>query len=77
MTKISKCGITRKSNGRETIGDLYVKIIPEPIFNLTDEQKKICSELLKTITLDNGSEIKKKYEKNVEEFEKILQRFKK
>lgn len=77
MTKISKCGITRKSNGRETIGDLYVKIIPEPIFNLTDEQKKICSELLKTITLDNGSDIKKKYEKNVEEFEKTLQRIKK
>lgn len=68
-TKIPNCGMKRSVYGRDNFGNLFVNIIPEPILNLKDSQRKLCKKLLDSIDSSNKSEARKNLEKCVKKFE--------
>jgi molecular chaperone DnaJ len=66
--KIPNCGVKKKALG-EFFGSMYVNIIPEPLENLKDSQKKLCKKLLDSIDSSNKSETSKHMEELVRKFE--------
>jgi molecular chaperone DnaJ len=71
--KITGAGVKRK-NG--PTGDLHIHIVPVPITNLTDEQKKITQSLIDSLKPENIKMVKD-YEKNVETNNKIFEKYNK
>lgn len=69
--KITGAGIKRKDG---TTGDLHIHIIPVPISNLTDEQKKLTQSLIDSLKPDNIKMVND-YEKNVENNNKLFEKY--
>ena len=66
--KIPNCGVKKTTLG-EFCGNMYVNIVPEPLTNLKDSQKKLCKKLLDSIDASNKSEASKSMEELVRKFE--------
>jgi len=69
VAHLAGCGIRRETPNGEVKGDLYITISTEPIANLTDEQKKLCKQLLDSLTESNKTKPRMDHEKLVQEFE--------
>lgn len=72
LVKIPGYGIRKKN----VSGDLYVQVIPEPIANLTNEQKKLLKKLNETIEMSN-TPLRQKLDMDVRKFNDNAMAFKK
>jgi len=75
VAKLSGYGIRKTTRfGGKVSGDLYVNIIPEPLQNLTDKQKKLAKKLIETIT-DSNTPMKKSKSDEFSKFRESASKF--
>lgn len=68
VVKMTGYGMKCTKRGMDLTGDLFVKIVPDPMINLTDKQKKLARKLLESITPNNKTDAALAVENNARRF---------